>query len=296
MSSLDLGQISQLVLVAGLSGAGKSTTIDVLSDQGFYTIDNLPVALLSSFIDFSKNSGPRFTRAALLLDIDSEEKVKNLLSIYKTLPKEMIRIIFLASKTEMVIRRYSETRRPHPGFEADKDKTLGEAIERERSRLSPIKEIANFIIDSTELTVHDLKRELKLYIDTLLSTKSASISINFVSFGYKYGIPLDCDLLIDVRFITNPHFIDHLREKTGLDNDVREYVLENTDTVEFLSHYTQLLNFLLPRYAFEGKSYLNVGIGCTGGRHRSVTIAETLSKKIAVNNYSISVKHRDLDR
>jgi len=283
------------IIVAGLSGAGKSTAIDALSDLGFYTIDNLPIPLLTPFIELPHPA--RGTRAALLLDADSDEEVAQLLELLNQ-NRERLQptLFFLDCSTDVILRRYSETRRPHPRFDPARDRSLEDAVRRERAALLPFKERAHFCIDTTALTVHDLKREVNEFAGVISRAPDPRVRVNLMSFGFKYGTPTDCDLLIDVRFMPNPHFVEALRPRTGLDSEVAAYVQEQDAAREFLDRYSGLLEFLLPRYAWEGKSYLTVGIGCTGGRHRSVAIAEALVKRLPGRDYLITVKHRDLTR
>lgn len=285
------------MFVAGLSGAGKSQALDTLSDLGYFTVEHLPVPLVQSFIDLSRGSRQRFALTALLLDIDSEAKVTELLQILEQLGQAGCRaeVAFIDCQTERIVCRYSETRRPHPAFDATRDKTIEEAIERERGLLGPVKERASFIVDTTRFTVHDLRREIKKFAASISPSASQKLRVNFVSFGYRHGLPADCDLVIDVRFLPNPHFVDSLREKTGLEPDVKQYVLEKKAAREFVEKYLALLDFLIPHYIFEGKSYLNIGVGCTGGRHRSVAIAEALFRRLDANRYLTSIKHRDLN-
>ena len=292
-----ISHIECFLLVAGLSGAGKSTALHTLSDYGFYVIDNLPLPLVPNFVQFSLTTPQRFARTALLLDIDSKEKLEQLIDLIKLLKKpQNLKLMYIDASKEAIIKRYSETRRPHPGFDPVRDKTLEQAIVREKEILQPFKEMANIVIDTSSHTVHDLRRNVKGFVESLSSKKAHAVRVNFVSFGFKYGIPLDCDLVIDVRFLPNPHFVPELREHTGLEKAVSDYVLKSPATTEFIGRYTDLLNFLLPKYVFEGKSYLNIGVGCTGGKHRSVTIAEALQHKIPQDGYLISVIHRDVDK
>ncbi len=294
--SNDTAHFRSLILVTGMSGAGKSHAIDTLEDRGYYTLDNLPVPLLSHFIEFSKSGPAKFERTALLLDIDTRDKLNELNSVLDRVdPKrDRVKFVFVEATTETIIKRYSETRRPHPGFDAAKDKSLEDTIRRERSRLLPLREIADFIIDTSNLSVHDFRRELGAFIDSLPFSPGKHMRVNFLSFGFKYGLPIDCDLVVDVRFLPNPHFVDSLREKSGLEDEVRDYVLNTPPAQEFTKRYSELLSFLLPQYAYEGKSYLNIGIGCTGGKHRSVAIAEALKNLVDPDLYLVSVKHRDL--
>ncbi|MCB0310920.1 MAG: RNase adapter RapZ [Bdellovibrionales bacterium] len=303
MNVRSLGQhsidhIAALLLVAGVSGAGKSSALDTLSDLGFYVIDNLPVALLPELIEFSRENPARFHRTAILLEIGSKEKVQELLSAIERLSGKECRkeLLFLDCSDETIVKRYSETRRPHPAFDPHHDQTLSAAIQRERDLLFPIREQANFVLDTTELNIHELRRKIKSFVDTLSQSTGKTIRVNVVSFGFKYGVPLDCDLVVDVRFLPNPYFVDKLRDLTGHDQAVREYVLKFDQSREFLQRYADLLEFLLPQYVFEGKSYLNIGVGCTGGRHRSVVIANELYQRISGESYITSVSHRDAER
>lgn len=290
--------IRSLVIVAGISGAGKSTALNTLEDQGYYVIDNLPVSLVPETLRLARETPHKYAKTALLPDIDSREKLAQLLEILRPFQqnKEVLRLLFLDCRNEMIMKRYGETRRPHPGFDPARDKTIEEAIGRERNRFQPFRDAAHFVLDTTELTVHDLRREIKQFTETIQQHPARSVRVNFVSFGFKFGVPPDCDLIVDVRFLPNPHFVDALREKNGTDSDVRAYVLNTADSREFLKKYADLLNFLLPRYVHEGKSYINIGVGCTGGKHRSVALAEALSAAILPGDFHLSVKHRDVLR
>ncbi len=279
-----------------MSGAGKSHALDTLEDRGFYTLDNLPVPLFRQFLEFSRSSPAKYERTALLLDIDTRDKLAELTKLLDEIdPKRsLVKFVFVEATNDTIVKRYSETRRPHPGFDAIKDKSLEDTIQRERSRLQPLREIANIVIDTSSLSVHELRRELGGFLDSLPFAPGKLMRVNFLSFGFKYGLPIDCDLVIDVRFLPNPHFVEELRERTGLEQVVRDYVLKTPAAQEFTTLYSELLGFLLPQYAFEGKSYLNIGVGCTGGQHRSVAIAEALQSLIDPKLYLVSVKHRDL--
>ncbi len=297
MSSDSIFQhFDSLILVTGISGAGKSTAMHLLSDSGYSVVDNLPVPLLRQFLSFSHSAGVRYRKTALLLDVDSQESQRLLLPLLgeRGARPTNLRLIFLDADTKAVLRRYSETRRPHPGFDPATDTSLEDAIQRERERLQTIKEVSNLVLDTSEFTVHALKRELRDFLVSLGTVSARSMRINFLSFGFKRGVPLDCDLVADVRFLRNPHFVEALRDKTGKDSAVRNYVFESLDAAEFVKRYTELLSFLLPRYQFEGKAYLNIGIGCTGGKHRSVAIAEALCAAMDHEKFFVSVRHRDI--
>jgi UPF0042 nucleotide-binding protein len=290
------GHIQSLFVVTGLSGAGKSSAMDLLEDCGYFGVDNLPVPLLNSFLELSKSTPERYARTALLLDVDSQESRAQLLPLISgegSRPSNL-KLIFLDADTRSIVRRYSETRRPHPGFDPAKDKSLEETIQRERARLQPIKEAADLVLDTSSMNIHALKRELRDFLQNLGTVSARSMLVNFLSFGFKRGTPIDCDLIVDVRFLKNPHFIEDLREQDGRDQPVRDYVFSSPDAAEFVRRYAELLSFLLPKYQFEGKAYLNIGVGCTGGKHRSVAIAEALSKTIDPSRYLVSVKHRDI--
>lgn len=270
--------------------------MDLLEDCGYFGVDNLPVPLLNSFLELSKSAPERYARTALLLDVDSQESRAQLLPLISgegSSPSNL-KLIFLDADTRSIVRRYSETRRPHPGFDPAKDKSLEETIQRERARLQPIKEAADLVLDTSSMNIHALKRELRDFLQNLGTVSARSMLVNFLSFGFKRGTPIDCDLIVDVRFLKNPHFIEDLREQDGRDQPVRDYVFSSPDAAEFVRRYAELLSFLLPKYQFEGKAYLNIGVGCTGGKHRSVAIAEALSKTIDPSRYLVSVKHRDI--
>jgi len=295
-SFANFGHIQSLVVVTGLSGAGKSSAMDLLEDCGYFGVDNLPVPLLNSFLELSRSAPERYARTALLLDVDSQDSRAQLLPLIGTEGSRPsnLRVIFLDADTRSIVRRYSETRRPHPGFDPAKDKSLEETIQRERARLQPIKEAADLVLDTSSMNIHALKRELRDFLQNLGTVSARSMLVNFLSFGFKRGTPIDCDLIVDVRFLKNPHFIEDLREQDGRDQPVRDYVFSSPDAAEFVKRYAELLSFLLPKYQFEGKAYLNIGVGCTGGKHRSVAIAEALSKTIDPSRYLVSVKHRDI--
>jgi UPF0042 nucleotide-binding protein len=272
--------------------------MDLFADSGYFVVDNLPVPLLPNFLAFTETAPERYSRTALLLDVDSREsRVAFMEWLDQLAPRpHNLKVVFLAADNRVILKRYSETRRPHPGFDATRDKTLEDTIQREQARLQPIKETADIVFDTTHFNVHALKRELREFLVTLGISADKQMRINFLSFGFKYGAPIDCDLIVDVRFLKNPYFEETLRDLTGLDAPVQKYVLNIPDTSDFLEKYTDLLSFLIPKYQFEGKAYLNVGIGCTGGKHRSVALAEELKRRCVSDRYLISAKHRDISR
>lgn len=252
--------------------------------------------MLGQFFDLSRSTPAKYRNTALLLDVDSKESRTQLLPSIgaKGNRPHNLKVIFLDANNQAILRRYSETRRPHPGFDSIKDKTLTDTITRERSRLQPIKEAADIVIDTSSFNIHALRRELREFLMTIGAVDRPGMRVNFLSFGFKHGVPLDCDLIADVRFLRNPHFVEELRQQDGRDPAVRDYVFGTQEASEFVSRYSELLNFLLPKYQTEGKAYLNIGIGCTGGRHRSVAIAEALKASIDPSQYLVSVKHRDI--
>lgn len=291
---MDITHIQCLIIVAGISGAGKSKAMDAIADLGFFNLENLPVTLLKEFLAFTKHEPARYQRLVLLPDITSDEKLSELFSIIDhATPQQRVHKIFLDCANHVVVKRYSETRRPHPSFLPEEDKTLEAAVTRERHKLNPFKEKANLLLDTSDWSIHDLRRALTAYIDSTTSFNDYILRLNFLSFGFKFGIPTDCDLIIDARFLPNPFFVESLKDKDGLQPEVSKYVLENSSCIEFLARYSELLKYLLPQYIAGGKAYLNIGIGCTGGKHRSVAIAEELSKRFQNPAYYVSAKHRD---
>lgn len=289
-------KLNSLIVVCGVSGAGKTSAQNILEDLGYHAIHNLPVRFLQQFLDYSLTLPDRFSKIALSPDLHSTESAIDLAAFIENCKKQGVPtyLIFIDCKTEVLVKRYSESRRPHPEFDAQRDQSLKDTIDRERTRLAQLKDLANLRIDSSETTVHALKRTLQQYVDSLSSESMVPTRVNFLSFGFKYGVPYDCDLVMDVRFLPNPHFVSGLRQKTGLENEVADYVLSSEVCIEFVAKYLDLLQFLIPKYVHEGKSYINIGIGCTGGKHRSVALAEHFAKSLKIERCLISAKHRDL--
>lgn len=296
--SLDIHHLELMLIVGGVSGAGKSKSMDVLSDLGFFNIENLPVPLLPDFIRFTASNPARFSRLVVLPDVSSSGRLSDLLEILnRTTPKKgKLFMIFLDCASEVLVRRFSETRRPHPSFDPERDQTLEDTIERERNRLIPYKERADLLIDTSRFTIHELKNELTGFVESISQKKEYRLRINFLSFGYKFGVPADCDLIMDVRFLPNPYFVEALRDKDGTDPEVAAYVHSSPNCQAFMSKYQDLLTYLIPQYIQAGKPYLNIGIGCTGGKHRSVAIADKLSSLFQSPDYFVSAKHRDKSR
>ncbi|MCC6764410.1 MAG: RNase adapter RapZ [Deltaproteobacteria bacterium] len=283
-----------VVIVTGLSGSGKSTAIRVLEDLGFYCIDNLPVVLTPKFIELCQNSEEDIPRVALGIDL----RERAFLGDYATVLDEIrraghrVEILYLDAADDVLVRRFSETRRPHPLADGS---NVAAGIVREREGLAGLKALADRIIDTSAFTVHQLRDELRRLLGDL-SGGEAVMRVLLLSFGYKYGLPTDVDIVLDVRFLPNPFFVEELRALDGTDPAVARYVLERTETQEFLALTTALLDFSLPLYVREGKRYLTVGLGCTGGRHRSVALALELERRLAGHGCPVRVQHRDANR
>jgi UPF0042 nucleotide-binding protein len=280
------------VVVTGLSGSGKSTALKVFEDLGFYCIDNLPVALLPRFIELWQSSREDVGRVALGIDVRERRFPHEFPRVFAELRGAgvQLEVIYLEASDDVLVRRFSETRRPHPAAEGG---AVVDGIRRERDALRGVRELADRIIDTSGLTVHELRTALR---DLLATPDAGTMTISLVSFGYKHGLPTDADLALDCRFLPNPFFVEELRPKTGIDPEVAAYVLERPDAQEFLEHVLALLRFTLPRYQREGKSYLTIAIGCTGGRHRSVVLVGELRTRLAGPGHRILVRHRDLER
>jgi len=287
-------QAAPFIVVTGRSGAGKSQAIRALEDLGYFCVDNLPVALIPPFADLMLSGrGGASRRAAVVVDVREGRELTRFPAIYRRLKRRFagrIRLVFLEASDAAIQRRFSETRRPHP---LARNRSVAEGIQEERRLLLPMRRLANQVIDTSALNVHELRRQI------LESTGGAGrktpLVVNVVSFGYRGGIPAEADLLFDVRFLPNPHFVESLRPRTGRHQVVARYVLRSAEGRRFMKLTTDLLKFLLPQYVAEGKAYLTIGIGCTGGRHRSVAIAEALAGRLkAVRGVQLRVRHRDV--
>lgn len=281
----------RVVFITGLSGSGKSNAIKCFEDIGFFCVDNLPTALLPKFTELCTQSGNEINKVAIGIDVRERGFFKNFLEVLDELKKENynIEILFLEASDEALVRRFSETRRPHP---LAKSGSVVDGIRLERETLSELRKRADKIIDTTNYNVHQLKEVLNKHY---LESEGRKLTISFVSFGYKYGIPYDVDLMLDVRFIQNPNFVKGLKPLKGSDKRVIDYVLKFHETKAFLEKLYEFLKFLIPMYEKEGKSYLTIGIGCTGGRHRSVAVSEILKGYLEKEGYSINIKHRDIN-
>ncbi len=283
--------MSEFILITGLSGAGRSETAKVLEDLGWFVIDNLPPVLVDKVAELAQAPGSTIDQVALVAGVraDSAELTTALEQLRAS--ADRVRLLFLDAADDALIRRYEDTRRRHP---LAGDTGVADAVARERALLEPVKAEADVVIDTTDLNVHQLRDRL---VDLFgLGGDGDAMQTTVVSFGYKHGLPLDVDLVIDCRFLPNPHWVDELRAQVGTDADVREYVLGYPQTREFLARLEHLLDLLLPAYLHEGKSYLTIAFGCTGGRHRSVVIAEEVAAVLALRGFSPRVSHRDVQR
>jgi UPF0042 nucleotide-binding protein len=282
-----------IIVVTGLSGSGKSFAIRAFEDNGFFCVDNFPALLIPKLIDLCQGYQEEIRRIALGVDLRGGRFLRALPEVLSDLrgAGHHVQVLFFDASDEVLLRRFSETRRPHP--QAGEDSIL-EGIARERKALESIRELADKVVDTSNFTVHDLKREVEQQFCQAPSARR--LALFFTSFGYKYGIPHDTDMIIDARFLPNPYFVNELRPKTGMDAEVRDYVLGKTETRAFLDRLYELLEFTLPLYEREGKSSLTLALGCTGGRHRSVVLAEELRKRLDGGRYRIHVKHRDIEK
>ena len=281
----------QHIVVTGLSGAGKSSVIHILEDIGYYCIDNMPPTLVRNFITLCQNSNMNVNKIAFVVDARSGELIKKLAHEITEIKKsgDQCEVLFLEASDECIIKRYKETRRKHPHSKGGR---VIDGIEFERELLSSIRKKSDYIIDTSGLKSNQLREQI---LDIFEQRKKyESINVTILSFGFKHGIPLDSDLMLDVRFLPNPFYEEELKEHTGLDEDVKEYVMHWDVTKEFIDHLHSLVEFLLPQYIEEGKPQLVISIGCTGGKHRSVALAEELGEFLRSKNYYASVSHRDI--
>ncbi|WP_370640522.1 RNase adapter RapZ [Salipaludibacillus sp. CUR1] len=283
----------ELVIITGMSGAGKTVAVQSFEDMGYFCVDNLPPALIPKFIDLVEGSGGRMKKVALVIDLRGREFFDHLFESINAISSESKvtpQIVFLDAKDTVLVRRYKETRRSHPL--ADGGGPL-EGITAEREMLDDLRGQAQMIIDTTDLKPLELRERI---LNRFSSESRESFSVHVLSFGYKHGIPIDADLVFDVRFLPNPHYIDHMRPQTGLDKEVSDYVLKWKETQQFIDKLDDLLQYMLPHYKREGKSQLILAIGCTGGKHRSVTLAEYFKKRLEQLDYFTYVTHRDVEK
>jgi len=282
--------VTDLLVITGLSGAGRSQAADDLEDLGWFVVDNLPIELLDKIVELGSGTGS-LSKLGLVIGPTADPDAV-LAEIRKLRLEHRVRVLFLDASTPELVKRYGSSRRKHPLD--DGTSGIAATIERERALLEPVKAEADLVVDTSGLNVHQLKA---LITDTFSAEESASaMQISVMSFGFKHGLPLDVDMVMDVRFLHNPHWIEELRPLTGHDEPVRRYVLDQPITIEFVDRVVHLLDLLLPAYAAEGKSYFSLAIGCTGGRHRSVALAEEIARWLRENGHRPRVTHRDLHR
>lgn len=282
----------EVVIITGLSGAGKTNAADWFEDQGYYCVDNMPPALIKNFIDLTVFSNKQISRAAFVVDVRGGEFFTDLNQCLNYLNRAdgvICKIVFIEASDETLIRRYNETRRNHPLTAAA---TTRDVIEEERVKLAELRERANYIIDTTNMKVAEFKEEMeKLFVN---SKGESSFSINVGSFGYKHGLPLETDLVLDVRFIPNPYYIPSLKKLTGNNKKVSQYVLKQPIAQEFIVQTDKLINTIIPYYMKEGKYHLNIAFGCTGGQHRSVTLANEMARIFEAEGKRVTIEHRDI--
>lgn len=281
------------VIITGLSGAGKTKTVQIMEDLGYFCIDNLPPYLVSDFLKISEKTDGKINKVCAVIDVRSKEFLESLPPIIQSLrgSKNLnCKVIFLEASTESLVRRFSETRRRHP---LEEGKNIEEKIESERKKLAKIKSMADIVIDTSSYSQRELKQKI---VNVLSYPETEEMKILIVTFGYKYGIPVQADIMLDVRFIPNPFYDEDLSSLNGLSKEVKDYVLSFEETKSFLSKFQDFLLFLIPHYISEGKSYLTIALGCTGGKHRSVAIGEFLGAFLRKNGFSVSIEHRDLQK
>ena len=284
----------RLVIVTGMSGAGKTTTLKMLEDMGYFCVDNLPIPLLPRFVEMFDAPGEEVKNIALGIDVRCGQDFSGLQEVLDEMDEKQIsyEILFLDAQDDVLIKRYKETRRQHPLSGSGRVDT---GIAKEREKIMFLKMRATYILDTSKMLTRELKLELeKIFVR---GESFCNLYITVMSFGFKYGIPQDSDLVFDVRFLPNPYYIDELREKTGNDPEVQDYVMENDKAQVFLDKLTDMIDFLIPNYILEGKNQLIISIGCTGGKHRSVTLANALYQKLdKQENYGVRIEHRDIGK
>ena len=281
------------VLITGMSGSGKDSVLKSFEDLGYHCVDNLPIDLIFKFAEMCRQPGSPNDRAAAVVDIRGGEALSQLPTVYRDMTRNNLRpsLVFLEATDKALIRRFEETRRPHP---LGRDLPVREGIRLERMLLKPMRQLASVVIDTTRLNVHELRDLIQTRFGGIAARRSMLVSS--VSFGYRFGVPPDADLVFDVRFLPNPNYVPRLKNKTGRDVGVQRFMNSHAQTGEFMSRLMTLLLYLLPQYVREGKSYLTIAIGCTGGRHRSVFMAEQVAAALTHEGYKIKISHRDIGR
>lgn len=293
MASIDQVKTHQIIVITGLSGSGKSTALAALEDCGFYCVDNMPVVLLPEFLELSIESESEIAGLAFVMDLREKSFLTGYAAAFEAarIKGHQLQLIFLEAEEDVLIQRYSQTRRHHP---IARGKTLLEGIRAEKRLLAEVRNTADRVIDTTRFNVHNLKSSVFSIAKKV--TKFAPLRIHIQSFGFRYGIPLDADLMVDVRFLSNPYFVPELKNLNGESRQVQNYVLQNDPARLFLKQYTNMLDFLIPLYEKEGKAYLTIAVGCTGGRHRSVAVTRALFEHIQHTGKQVEITHRDIHR
>jgi UPF0042 nucleotide-binding protein len=285
------GEHGELVILTGMSGSGKLSALKAFEDLGYYSVDNLPLELVPRFADLVRQSS-EIDRAALVVDVREGMRLDRFPAILKKVRKVLpTRVVFLEADDDALVRRFSETRRPHP---MGRTQTVVQGIRAERKRLDPIRNVADIVLDTTKFNVHELRAHILAQFER--GPGDRVLTISSTSFGFKNGVPTEADMVFDVRFLPNPHFVPEFRKLTGRHPKVAKYIRQFPQTKEFLDRATDMLKFLLPHYVEEGKSYLTVAFGCTGGQHRSVFIAEEMRKRLAAEGHRVKTTHRDMPR
>ena len=284
----------EILIISGMSGAGKSRAAICLEDSGYYIVDNLPAEMMVKFAEFCAAAGGRYDRLAFVYDVRAGEPFDRLTGAVEELRRQGLRcrLLFLEADTKTIINRYKETRRMHP-LQA-KGLSVEEAVRRERALMQPVRDHADFVLDTSSLSTGKLRSELLNLFGT--PSDRGGLNVSVLSFGFKHGIPIESDLVFDVRFMPNPYYVAELKNKTGLDQEVRDFVFSFRQTHEFMAQLEKMITFLLPLYSEEGKTVLVIGIGCTGGHHRSVAVAHELAEYIARMGYQVTENHRDISR
>ncbi|MFO7979252.1 MAG: RNase adapter RapZ [Candidatus Aminicenantes bacterium] len=279
------------LIITGLSGSGKTAASRFLEDFGYYCMDNIPAKLIPNFVDLWKKDEFQIDKVALVIDIREAGFISEFPKILKKIRKKITPcVVFLEASDETIMKRFSESRRPHP---LTGEGTVVENIQLERKKLEEIRKLSDEVIDTSKTNISDLK---KLISDRFIKKSEYRIQIMLISFGYKYGVPLDSDLVFDTRFLPNPYYVDELKDETGKNKEVSEYIYKSEKTKEYIHRLFKFIDYQLPYFIEEGKSYLNISIGCTGGRHRSVAVAEWLKEHLESKKYSIQITHRDIFR
>ena len=283
----------RIIIVTGMSGSGKSTAVRVLEDERFFCIDNLPLMLFPKFIELIGNSREQVAGVVLVMDIRSIDFISGFTAIFEDIRSSghTIEVFFFDATDEIIIRRFSETRRRHPVSELD---SVPNGVRFEREQLAALRHLADKIFDTSETNVHQLREQVLAHVRGCDET--GVMTVHLQSFGFRYGIPLESDMVFDVRFLPNPHFEPELKRFIGLDPAVRDYVLGKQSTMTFITRVEELLVFLTPRFRSEGKSYLTISVGCTGGRHRSVAVTEALGRLFTDQHVSLKISHRDIEK